>query len=1172
MRRTKWIKETEAEPAPPSRDATEIAEAVDEDEAIPKKKNRKSCSQHQRPPFMSSNDSSSSVSSTPNLSISSSVVATSTATTHIIGSFVPVVRRRVNDPFQNDADSTYNTSTNNNDKNNRNTTTQNIDGNNNNINSSMLRTNRTNRSTMSGATNNDERNQGRDKMGFYEDDIDVAVLHGDNVDDDNSNNDNQVIDFLQDPPSQMTWSRILALFLLRRFRWYNPRLGMDNTFTPDQIEIVGSSTRQLGRVDSGTAVGITNTQARAQSLELMNQAYPFTHSRKENPNLEKAWAYFEHVALSRYVVTNTETKVKKCIVTRIIRRICCKGNQQLQKAEPGERDLPTRLYRPIFTPHKQLGDFGLGIGLYFTTLRAITVLTFLAGLLNIPNFRFFAGSGYNGPINQRARVSLPMQGSAVCVHTTWVPCPDCGQYNRTYDASRIRYGTILQDGEPQWNTMNMTFALKNNCNGATYQQAFINLGTIALIVVGTLAMNVYVRRMEVAFDEDEQTAQDYSILIANPPGDAHDPREWHKYFYDNFDGAHVTALTIAVDNDLLVRSLVERREILRQLEITLEPGTSMDTLTLAGISAKIEHDRKFFGHFLAKFVSGIPELFGKIVVINAKVQGLAQQDYPVTKVFVTFETEAAQRRVLTALSYGHRDTSKNRISAAKDPKHLFRGKHLLAVTEADEPNTVRWQDLNEKFIDKLRQQAFTTLATICAILAIAFIIRITNDRSVVFAAFAISIFNSVFPMFAKFLTDLEAHGSEGDKQRSLYFKIAMFRWVNTAVVITIITPFTATLSSSGGLISQIYALFFAEIVTTNVIQVLDPFGHLQRHFLAPRAHTQDAMNINMQGQEVELAERYTNMTKILFLALWYSAIFPGALFLCSFALFVNYFVDRCSLMRTWKRAPQLGTKISEFSRRYFFSLAIFAMVLLSSYYWASFPFDNLCVDDSTNVTIEGEWMLMDRMGNTMNLSLRNETAVPTHRRCVQDFFRFPRGSRAFPFLSKYQIEGDEWMTEEQEFIADFFGWTVVAVFGLIVLSFLWSWSEFIQNYYRGSYAPRGEDQNINFSEVPSISAYVPQVTSKVFSYPLLACNMDNVDKKLLDWTDPDRPDFVFYDLTRDAEVLLRGMDVSSKKVFSQVWHFPPSSASVMTTTTLTRHVSDDDHGQGQKQSACDSSS
>jgi hypothetical protein len=125
----------------------------------------------------------------------------------------------------------------------------------------------------------------------------------------------------------------------------------------------------------------------------------------------------------------------------------------------------------------------------------------------------------------------------------------------------------------------------------------------------------------------------------------------------------------------------------------------------------------------------------------------------------------------------------------------------------------------------------------------------------VYAVLTISLFNSVFPIFAKALTALEAHAGEGEKQTSLYFKIALFRWVNTAIVITIITPFTDTLTLEDGLVGKIYALFYAEILTVSVLQLVDPMGHVNRHILAPRAKTQDAMNLMFQGAEFELAER-----------------------------------------------------------------------------------------------------------------------------------------------------------------------------------------------------------------------------------------------------------------------------------------------------------------------------
>ena len=121
--------------------------------------------------------------------------------------------------------------------------------------------------------------------------------------------------------------------------------------------------------------------------------------------------------------------------------------------------------------------------------------------------------------------------------------------------------------------------------------------------------------------------------------------------------------------------------------------------------------------------------------------------------------------------------------------------------------------------------------------------------------FSSAVFNLSFPQLAKIITDFEGHRNESRLQISLYTKIAAFRWVNTSIVTTVITPFTHTLEPSPGLISQIAAIFFSEIVTTNVIQLTDVWGHIQRHFLAPRAKTQDTMNLFFKGLEVELAER-----------------------------------------------------------------------------------------------------------------------------------------------------------------------------------------------------------------------------------------------------------------------------------------------------------------------------
>jgi hypothetical protein len=156
------------------------------------------------------------------------------------------------------------------------------------------------------------------------------------------------------------------------------------------------------------------------------------------------------------------------------------------------------------------------------------------------------------------------------------------------------------------------------------------------------------------------------------------------------------------------------------------------------------------------------------------------------------------------------------------------------------------------------------------------------------------------------------------------------------------------------------------------------------------------------------------MTKLLFLALWYCAIFPGALFMCAFALFINYFTDRFSLMRSWKRPPHLGTRISKFSRRYFFSLAILAMAVMSSYYWSGFPFDNLCMNDSfVDSEYVGSFTINANDATGLDHVPVQVTISPSSfdfRYCLQNFLK-PSNEHTFPFIPDQQAGGDEWMTE-----------------------------------------------------------------------------------------------------------------------------------------------------------------
>ena len=160
------------------------------------------------------------------------------------------------------------------------------------------------------------------------------------------------IDFLKDKPEEMTRSRRLALRLMKQ-KWYNPHV--DN---PD-----------------------VSTRSKDGSISSLA------------PSLERAWAFFEHVTLMRHIASPTDAKATEMSTWRRFRSAHTAG--MLQTAKPGEKMFETRLYDWLSTPHMQLGDWGVGFGLYFSTLRAITFVLACSGIISISNIIFFASTEYD---------------------------------------------------------------------------------------------------------------------------------------------------------------------------------------------------------------------------------------------------------------------------------------------------------------------------------------------------------------------------------------------------------------------------------------------------------------------------------------------------------------------------------------------------------------------------------------------------------------------------------------------------------------------------------------------------------------------------------------------------------------------------------------------------------
>ena len=170
------------------------------------------------------------------------------------------------------------------------------------------------------------------------------------------------------------------------------------------------------------------------------------------------------------------------------------------------------------------------------------------------------------------------------------------------------------------------------------------------------------------------------------------------------------------------------------------------------------------------------------------------------------------------------------------------------------------------------------------------------------------------------------------------------------------------------------------------------------------------MNLLMGGTKYTIAERYTNMTKTLFLTFCYCATYPGVFFLCAATLIINYHVDKFYLLRTWTPAPMLGAHIANFSRIYFMTTAIAALAIVSLYLFAGFPFDNLCAEDVSHSVYVGIWNITDGEGRE-NIAVIEPMGRSYHY-CSQ--FLGPGTDFLFPVLPESQSPHSSWMTEEQE--------------------------------------------------------------------------------------------------------------------------------------------------------------
>lgn len=920
--------------------------------------------------------------------------------------------------------------------------------------------------------------------------------------------DDQVVneDFVDDGTFDETYSRKVARFL-SKYSLYNPAVGAD------LIPARG------GKVDE-------------EGSETQKFITP--------PSLEKAWDYFEYQCLPRrFTYIEDQGEGRKYVL-----------------ASQGEED-PTKLYPVIDTPIGDMADFGMGVGLYFQTVRFFGIVCFIAGCISIPMMRYYASDTYSpGSDGGEGWEAYTNSFSAVCADQKFKPCPDCPKEG---DPNFIEGRMIEED--------DLMYILTNRCE---MSNVFGYYASAALIFV-LLSSYVFIymqRRYRIELDESEQTTTDYAIRIMNPPTSptAKDPEVWKAFFEEKFENVQVSACTIAVNNEELVEALLKKynhrvtikeklpldviydeddldgmAELLpKPFKLTRTQNTVLALIfyVVLFILVDVDHHHSALytilgllalNFFLGGGKSG-QEMVDEMRELDEEIRHLASEgeEFEVTDVFMTFETEEMQRLVLTSMCIpGYRKSEVN-------DELKFEG-IVLEVKEPDEPSSLRWEDLDVPYVEEFWAKCRSFFLAFVFTVAGGFAIVYVKTHSVIGSTITIILLNVLSPIIADKLTESESNDTETDFATSAYIKVTLIRWIYTVFVNFAVTPFTSIIRPDE-LIEEVRLLYTAETLQRPILQMIGIGGHIARHFRGPRAKDQRSMNLAFMPSGYSIGEKYTEITKLLFFTFFYAIIFPMGFFYASLCFLVYYWADKFGILRQWNQGPKINAEISLYST-YYLLVTVFLYALASAYTVAEFPFDMACQSDAE--------LPEEYIGRSVEVEVDEKEYYFTvgsneevYEYCDQNVIR-SLGLASFPPIPSRLDDPSSWMSDAQITIATIFGYSLGVITVVIFFSIFYSlYSENIQPLFDEKWTPDSVANDMRFGDVPEIYGYIPSIVKAGLQYPLLLCDISSIDHELLSWSCV----FEDYSLLYDVPEELREKSFSVVKSWNVDEILPPPAA------------------------------
>jgi alpha-tubulin suppressor-like RCC1 family protein len=597
-------------------------------------------------------------------------------------------------------------------------------------------------------------------------------------------------------------------------------------------------------------------------------------------------------------------------------------------------------FYPIWkTTAEELGEFGVGIGLYYQFLRYMSfVFAMVATCQSAGLILNSSGKAYSG----RSDVDAMIKGS-LGAHLT-----------ANYNASI--FGTFIDS------------------NDLSFTLSLVDVSSTVLFLICIVRLKFDQVQLVEQIDADVITAGDYTVYVEDIPKNATDPDEF-KTFFSQF-GA-VADVSIGLANGDLIRMFTARTLKVARLE-------------LAVADLKISR--------LSSHMKEVEKIRSEIAGLDKEVSALRQKsDFETIVVYVTFDDEKSQAACLKAYQAGY--VAKLLMPKSK----RFRGSFPISVSQAPEPSNIKWENLQVRGLNKNMRIVFTTIVTAAMLLLSFLVIIVlkgvkeglfqdggaalcleapdVDDPNVqeltlwylytssnakyqtilacycqkrlevareycapylltqtrvqalsITAILGVIVINAVLTNVLNACAIFEKHHSITEEEGAIAKKVFLAQFMNTALLSTIVNTdlafyfpslqpfkdsniltgihkdFTSDWFSMVG--APIVATVLSASITPNVVLLLQwPISIVTRFLLKNRQKTQRLLNELFKGPKFMLSERYGVMLSMMFTILLYSGSIPIMSWFAVMFFGSAYWCEKAYLLRVVQKPPSYDEQL-----------------------------------------------------------------------------------------------------------------------------------------------------------------------------------------------------------------------------------------------------------------------